>query len=109
VITGAGLLTMLPFLGLEIALGDVAVFDARTVSIWLFLALVPGLGAYLLYGKLVAMVGPGRTGLLMYLVPVYIAGLAYVLLGEMPRMFHLVGILLILPGIWLATGARMRR
>ena len=105
VITGAGLLTMLPFLGLEMALGHVAVFDARTVGIWVFLALVPGLGAYLLYGKLVAMVGPGRTGLLMYLVPVYIAGLAYVLLGEMPQMFHLVGILLILPGIWLATAA----
>ena len=109
VITGAGLLTMLPFLGLEMALGHVAVFDARTVGIWVFLALVPGLGAYLLYGKLVAMVGPGRTGLLMYLVPVYIAGLAYVLLGEMPRIFHLVGILLILPGIWLATSAWLAR
>src|SRR5689334_12999800 len=108
VITGAGLLTMLPFLGLEMALGHVAAFDTRTVGIWVFLALVPGLGAYLLYGKLVAMVGPGRTGLLMYLVPVYIAGLAYVLLGEMPRIFHLVGILLILPGIWLATAARTR-
>ncbi len=44
VITGAGLLTMLPFLGLEMALGHVAVFDARTVGIWVFLALVPGLG-----------------------------------------------------------------
>jgi drug/metabolite transporter (DMT)-like permease len=104
-ITGGGLLTMLPFLGLEVALGHVAAFDARTVGIWVFLALVPSLGAYLVYGKLVAMVGPGRTGLLMYLVPVYIAGLAYALLGEMPRMFHLAGILLILPGIWLATAA----
>ena len=109
VITGAGLLTMLPFLGLEMGLGHVAAFDGRTVGIWIFLALVPGLGAYLLYGKLVAMVGPGRTGLLMYLVPVYIAGLAYVLLGEMPQIFHLVGILLILPGIWLATSSARAR
>jgi drug/metabolite transporter (DMT)-like permease len=54
------------------------------------------------------MVGPGRTGLLMYLVPVYIAGLAYVLLGEAPQMFHLVGIVLILPGIWLATAVQAR-
>jgi drug/metabolite transporter (DMT)-like permease len=108
VITGAGLLTMLPFLALEMALGYVAEFDGRTVGTWMFLALVPGLGAYLLYGKLVAMVGPGRTGLLMYLVPVYIAGLAYVLLGEAPQMFHLVGILLILPGIWLATAVQAR-
>jgi drug/metabolite transporter (DMT)-like permease len=104
-ITAGGLLTMLPFLGLEMALGHVATFDAWTLGIWVFLALVPSLGAYLLYGKLVAMLGPGRTGLLMYLVPVYIAGLAYVLLGEMPQIFHLAGILLILPGIWLATAS----
>jgi drug/metabolite transporter (DMT)-like permease len=108
VITAMGLLVMLPFLGLEMALGYVADFDRRTAATWMFLALVPGLGAYLLYGKLVAMVGPGRTGLLMYLVPIYIAGLAYVLLGEAPQLFHLIGIVMILPGIWLATAAPAR-
>lgn len=105
VITAMGLLVMLPFLGLEMALGYVADLDRRTAATWMFLALVPGLGAYLLYGKLVAIVGPGRTGLLMYLVPIYIAGLAYVLLGEAPQLFHLIGIVMILPGIWLATAA----
>ena len=104
-ITLGGVLVLVPFLGIEAALGEWALFDARTVGIWVFLALVPGIGAYLLYGKLVAMVGPSRTGLLMYLVPVYIAGLAWLLLGEQPRPYHLAGLALILPGIYLGTAA----
>jgi drug/metabolite transporter (DMT)-like permease len=104
-ITAGGVLSLLPFLGLELALDSLPVFDLQTMGTWLFLALVPGLAAYLLYGKLVSVLGPSRTGLLMYLVPVYNAGLAYVLLGEAPQLFHLIGVLLILPGIYLATTA----
>jgi drug/metabolite transporter (DMT)-like permease len=107
-ITFGGVLSLVPFLGLELALGHWPAFDTRTLGVWTFLALIPGLSAYLLYGKLVSMLGPSRTGLLMYLVPVYNAGLAYLLLGEAPQPFHLVGVLLILPGIWLATTAERR-
>ncbi|EWY38911.1 hypothetical protein N825_10550 [Skermanella stibiiresistens SB22] len=111
-ITAGGVLVLLPFLALEFAFGERAVFDGRTATIWIFLALVPSIGAYLLYGKLITMVGPSRTGLLMYLVPIYIAGLAYLLLGEQPRLFHLAGVALILPGIYLATttgGSTLKR
>jgi drug/metabolite transporter (DMT)-like permease len=99
----AGVLVNLPFYAFEAALGYETVLDLRTAAVILFVALVPGLAAFVLYGRLVALLGAQRTGLLMYLVPLYNAGLAYLLLGETLRPFHLAGVALILPGLWLAT------
>lgn len=102
-ITLAGVVCMVPFYALEMAAGQWAALDGRTVGTMLFLALVPSIGAYLAYGRLLSVIGAQRTGLLMYLVPLYNAGLAYVLLGETPRLFHLAGVALILPGLYLAV------
>jgi drug/metabolite transporter (DMT)-like permease len=101
----AGVLVMLPFYGIEIALGERMPLEGRTIGVLLVLALVPGIGAYLAYGKLVAMLGPQRTGLLMYLGPIYNAVLAWLLLGETIEVYHLAGAALILGGIALATVA----
>lgn len=105
----AGVIVMAPFYVAEIAAGHVATFDGRTIGIFLLLALVPGIGAYLAYGRLVAVLGPSRTGMLMYLIPLYNAGLAWLLLGERLAPYHLVGTALILSGIGLATVARPAR
>jgi drug/metabolite transporter (DMT)-like permease len=43
---------------------------------------------------------------MLYLTPVYAPLLAWALLGEVPRWYHVVGAALILPSIALATGAR---
>jgi drug/metabolite transporter (DMT)-like permease len=104
-----GALVNLPFYGLEMALGRVAAFDAYTAAVVTFLAISPGIGAYLAYGRLVAVFGPGRTSVLMYLVPLYNVVLAYVLLGETPQAYHLAGTALILPGVYLATAPRAAR
>jgi drug/metabolite transporter (DMT)-like permease len=104
----AGILVMLPFYGIELALGERMAVDGRTLGVLLLLALVPGLGAFLAYGKLVAMLGPQRTGLLMYIGPVYNAILAWLLLGETIEAYHFAGTALILGGIALATVAPRR-
>lgn len=100
-----GVLVMLPFYGIEIALGERMPFELRTLAVLLILALVSGIGAFLAYGKLIAVLGPQRTGLLMYMGPIYNAVLAWVLLGERIEAYHLAGTALILGGIALATVA----
>lgn len=102
-IVGAGVLVMLPFYLLEMAMGSIMSVNPQSIGIAAFLALVPGLGAYLAYGKLIERLGPQRTSLLMYLIPVYTAILAYLLLGERLHSYHLAGIALILPGLYLST------
>lgn len=103
-----GIAVMAPFYLLEIAAGYGTEFGVRTLGIFLLLALVPGIGAYLAYGRLVSVLGPGRTGMLMYLVPLYNAGLAWMLLGERLALHHLAGAALVLSGIALATVAGPR-
>jgi drug/metabolite transporter (DMT)-like permease len=45
----------------------------------------------------------------MYLIPLYGAGLAWALLGEQIVDFHLVGLGLMLPGLWLGTARPQQR
>ncbi|AUN32093.1 DMT family transporter [Niveispirillum cyanobacteriorum] len=102
-ICAGGVVAMLPFYGLEMSMGQVADGSVRTIATLFFLALVPGLASYLVYGRLVTVFGPGRAGMTLYLTPLYNAALAALLLGERLEGFHLAGMALVLPGIWLAT------
>jgi drug/metabolite transporter (DMT)-like permease len=45
----------------------------------------------------------------LYLGPIWAALVAWALLGEQPQTFHLVGALMILPGVFLATRSAARR
>ncbi|MCJ9710260.1 DMT family transporter, partial [Bordetella hinzii] len=93
--------------GLEAALGGMVPWaDPRLALTLLFLALVPSLGAYYAYGKLVRRAGPGTAGLSMFLVPAYAALLSWPLLGEAPRPYHAMGFALILAGVRLASFKR---
>ncbi|WP_419913395.1 DMT family transporter [Hoeflea sp.] len=49
------------------------------------------------------MMGASITGIFMYLMPVYGVVLAYVFLGERMQLHHVVGIVLVLGGVLLAT------
>ena len=51
----------------------------------------------------VALVGPNTAGLALHLVPVFGTVLAVLLLGEVPRRYHAVGMALIAAGIWFAA------
>ncbi len=77
--------------------------DLKTAGTVLFVALFPGIGSYLSYSLIVASLGAATASLVMYLVPLYGAGLAWALLGERLADFHLVGMSLLLPGLWLGT------
>ena len=59
----------------------------------------------LAYAVLLRELGATRAGLVMYLSPLYAAGMAWWVLGEVPQGYHFVGALLILPSIFLAPRA----
>src|SRR5262249_32646454 len=89
-----------PFAGLAAAAGAPPPWtDPRLAAVLLFLAMVPSLGAYYVYGRLISRAGPATAGLSMFLVPVYAALLAWPLLGEAPQLFHAYGFVMILLGV----------
>ncbi|MGE0796848.1 MAG: DMT family transporter [Lautropia sp.] len=103
VITAAGVVVLVPFTVVETARDGLPAASWALFGLIALVALLPGLGAYQAYAFVQRELGAARTGLILYLGPVYAGLAAWALLGEQPQWFHVAGAALILPGIWLAT------
>lgn len=102
---GTGALILLPITVIEATIVGPPTLDWRTIAVWLVLAIVPGVAAYAAFSFTLRELGAGRTAIYMYLGPLYTAALAWLVLAEEPRWYHVAGAALILPGIFLATRA----
>jgi drug/metabolite transporter (DMT)-like permease len=102
-IIGGGLLVLVPTTVAEALLTPVPPFGWGAAGLVLLAAVVPGVLSYGAYSYLQRELGASRTAMMLYLAPVYGALLAWLLLGEVPGWYHLVGAGMILPSIWLAS------
>ncbi|MGI9387682.1 MAG: DMT family transporter, partial [Methyloligellaceae bacterium] len=68
-----------------------------------YVAIFPGLLAYIFFNRGVQLIGSTRAGVFLHLVPFFGTLLAIGFLGEELKLFHLTGIALILLGVWLAS------
>jgi drug/metabolite transporter (DMT)-like permease len=101
--TGCGALLLLPFSIWEYSTGFTLKFDALTVATLIFVVIFPSTLAYLFFNRGIALVGPNRAAPFFHLVPVFGSVMAILLLGEQPRLFHLVGYMLVLAGVVIAS------
>lgn len=101
--TAGGVLVLIPFTLLEVWALAPAPPSMRGLGLAVLAGVVPGFLAYQAYGFMLRELGAARAGLVMYLSPVYAALIAWLALGELPQWFHLVGAMLILPSIYVAT------
>ena len=69
----------------------------------LYFAIFPGILAYGFWNHGVHQIGPARAAIFMYLTPVFASVLAGIFLDESLGAYHIVGGLLILAGLLLAT------
>jgi drug/metabolite transporter (DMT)-like permease len=106
----AGSAILLPFtIGEAILWAPPDLGDWRLWVTWLVMAIVPGVGAYSAYSFCIQELGPSRTSISLYLGPPYVGLMAWAALGEAPQWYHLLGIALVLPGLFLATRPGVRR
>ena len=75
----------------------------RALALVALAGLVPGYLSYRAYALMIRTLGVAKAGLVMYMSPLYAAGMAWWLLGEAPALYHALGAALILPSIWLAS------
>jgi drug/metabolite transporter (DMT)-like permease len=94
--------TSVPLLGLEIATGTVRWPTPAGWAVVLYVGLMPSLLAQIFFIRGVELIGPGRAGLFVNLVPVFGSILAVIVLGEPFAVYHAAGLALVLGGIWLA-------
>ncbi len=108
-IAAAGALFMLPLAIVEAWSGlphTQTIWNWQTVLLIAAAAIFPGAGAYGAYASLQKRIGAARTALVLYLGPLYAAALAWFVLGEPLHIYHAVGALIILPGIYLASQSK---
>lgn len=98
-----GVAAMLPFALAEAALFGTPPATAGSLGWIALLATVASVGAYQSYGLVQRSLGTARAGLILYVIPLYTAGLAALALGERVAPHHAAGATLVLTGVWLAT------
>jgi len=98
-----GVVQLLPFYAFDLATGGGLHASTRSILGVLYLGLFPSVLCYLMWNRAVAEIGPARAGAYLYLVPVFGISLAYIFLGERLYLYHLIGMGLIVGGIWLAS------
>ena len=107
VLAASAALTCLPFFIREMMQGIMPEPSLAAAGLIVYVAIFPSILAQLFFARGVGMIGAGRAGIFINLVPLFAAVLAILLLGEQLHLFHVVGGGLIMLGIWL--GARRTR
>ena len=101
--TLCGALMLVPFSVWEYSTGAVLKFDFLTLATLGYMLIFPSTLAYLFFNRGIALIGPNRAAPFFHLVPVFGSAMAILLLGEQPRLFHLVGYALVLAGVVIAS------
>jgi drug/metabolite transporter (DMT)-like permease len=103
VISLAGALINLPFALWETLQASTPAFSLEGGTLALIAAVIPGYAAFLAHSIMQRELGAARVSVLLYLAPIYTAAMAWLVLGEPLYGFHVWGMALVLPGIYLVT------
>jgi drug/metabolite transporter (DMT)-like permease len=93
----------LPFAAWEYAAGFTMRADALTVGVVLYAALFTSLLAFVAWNRGIDLIGAPRASAFLHTIPLFSAVFATTLLGEQLRLYHVVGFVMILAGVTLAS------
>ena len=106
VLAALAALTSLPLVGIEWLTGNLREPTTKGVLITTWIALFPSFLSQVFYLRGVDLVGPGRAGVYINLVPVFSAALAVTLINEPFAAYHAAALALVIGGIWFAQRTR---
>ena len=98
----AGAVAVAPFALAEWAAGKHFELSAASAGVLAITVFFASYGSYLLYARLQLMAGVAFAGLAIYLTPLFAAFYGRMFVGEPLHGYHLIGMCLILCGVWLA-------
>jgi drug/metabolite transporter (DMT)-like permease len=102
VLAAAALLASLPLVAMEAASGQLQWPTLTGWTIAVLAVLFPSFLAQMFFLRGVELIGPGRAGVFINLVPVFASILAVAILGESFAAFQAIALGLVLGGIWLS-------
>ncbi len=101
--TAGGAILTLPVSIWELNSGSPLIFDTVTLLTLAYAMIFPSALAYLFFNRGIALIGPNRAAPFLHLMPVFGSVLAIAFLGEQPQLFHLIGYVLVLSGVFIAS------
>lgn len=99
---------LLPCAVWELTLPTTPAWTGQATAMVLVTAVVPGLGAYMIYNWSQKILGASRVAVSLYLGPLYAALAAWGVLGEPLGWHHAAGAALILPGVYWVSRTRSK-
>jgi len=102
----AAMVTSLPLLAVEAASGTLVWPTLTGWAVLCYVVFFPSFLSQVCFMRAVDLVGPGRAGLFVNLVPIFAATLGVIILGERFELFHAAALVFVLGGIWLAERRR---
>ncbi len=107
-LAGAAFASSLPLVAAEAVLGTLAWPTPKGWVIVLLTAIFPSFIAQTFFIKGVEIIGPGRAGVFINLVPIFAAVMAVAILSETFHLYHAAALALVLGGIWLSERGKPR-
>jgi drug/metabolite transporter (DMT)-like permease len=101
-LAGSAFVVSLPLVAAEAAMGGLSWPTPLGWLIVFLVAIFPSVIAQICFIKGVELIGPGRAGVFVNLVPVFASIFAVVILSEAFRSYHMTALFLVLGGIWLS-------
>ena len=103
VIISAGLILLLPAYLIEMSLGFQMNINLPFILTLSYVVLFPGLASFICWIKGVTIIGPNRSGIFLHLMPIFSTVLAIIIFKEKFMIFHLLGAMFIIAGIFLSS------
>ena len=98
-----GLVFILPQFLFELSQNKIIEFDINLGYILIYLALFPSIGSYYCWAGAVSIIGANRAGIFLSLIPLFSTIMAIVIFNEKFHLFHLIGAILIIIGLFLSN------
>ena len=98
-----GLIFIIPQFIYEFSQGQFIKFDINLFYILIFLALFPSIGSYYCWAGAVSIIGANRAGIFLSLIPLFSTIMAIFFYNEKFQIFHLIGAILIILGLFLSN------
>ena len=99
-------LTSLPLVALEAVVNGFKMPTAYGLLLTAWVAIFPSFLSQIFFLRGVDVIGPGRAGVFVNLVPVFSSALAVWLISEPFAPYHAAALVLVIGGIWLAQRTR---
>lgn len=98
-----GFLLMIPAVAVELAVVPVVALTLGEWSALFYIGIFPSICSFLLWNRAVALIGPSKSSISLNLIPVFGAGAAFLVLGEIITVPQIIGGCLVFIGVFITS------